>query len=259
MYITTKTLYCCYSVSRFEVYFYGGIKMAQTFTETSIIGDIVTKFPKASDLFKSYRIDFCCGGNRPLIDAINERNLSEEEVLTNLNTLYEETKLLSESEVDWQTASNQELIDHIVNKHHGYLNEELPNLSPYVTKVLRVHGAEHPHLARVHKLFHELKAELEQHTIKEETSDFPLILAYEQNPTAENREKLSQIVGTLESEHTHAGDLIKEIREITNDFTPQAGACGTYRLVYQRLEALESDLFQHIHLENNILFPRSLA
>ena len=233
--------------------------MEQTFTETSIIGEIVTKFPKASDLFKSYRIDFCCGGNRPLIDAIQERNLSEEEVLTKLNTLYEETKLLNESQVDWQTASNQELIDHIVNKHHGYLNEELPNLSPYVTKVLRVHGAQHPHLARVHKLFYELKAELEQHTIKEETTDFPLILAHEQNPTAQTHEQLSKIVETLETEHTHAGDLIKEIREITNDFTPPAGACGTYRLVYQRLEALEADLFQHIHLENNILFPRSLA
>ncbi len=233
--------------------------MEQTFTKTSIIGEIVTKFPKASDLFKSYRIDFCCGGNRPLIEAINERNLSEEEVVTKLNTLYHETKALNEAQVDWQTASNQELIDHIVNKHHGYLNEELPNLSPYVTKVLRVHGAEHPHLARVHKLFNELKAELEEHTIKEETTDFPLILAHEQKPTAETHAQLSQIVETLESEHTHAGDLIKEIREITNDFTPPAGACGTYRLVYQRLEALESDLFEHIHLENNILFPRSLV
>ncbi|MDC2863596.1 MULTISPECIES: iron-sulfur cluster repair di-iron protein [unclassified Bacillus (in: firmicutes)] len=233
--------------------------MEHTFTETSVIGEIVTKFPKASDLFKLYRIDFCCGGNRPLIDAINERNLSAEEVLTKLNTLYYETKLLNESEIDWKTAAYSELIDYVVNKHHRYLNEELPLLSPYVTKVLRVHGAGQPHLAQIHKLFHELKTELEQHLIKEETEDFPLILAFEQNPSDENYTKLRKVVDELENEHNHAGNIIKELREITNDFTPPAGACGTYRLVYQRLEALEADLFQHIHLENNILFPRAIA
>ncbi|MEI4831410.1 iron-sulfur cluster repair di-iron protein [Bacillus sp. FJAT-53711] len=233
--------------------------MEHTFTETSVIGEIVTKFPKASDLFKSYRIDFCCGGNRPLIDAINERNLSAEEVLTKLNTLYHETKLLNEVEIDWKTASYSELIDYVVNKHHRYLNEELPLLSPYVTKVLRVHGAGQPHLAQIHKLFHELKTELEQHLIKEETENFPLILAFEQNPSDENYTNLRKVVDELENDHNHAGNIIKELREITNDFTPPAGACGTYRLVYQRLEALESDLFQHIHLENNILFPRAIA
>ena len=216
--------------------------MKRIFTENSVIGDIVTQFPKASDLFKSYRIDFCCGGNRPIIDAINERSLSAEEILTKLNTLYHETKQLNESEFDWKTASYSELIDYIVNKHHRYLNEELPLLSPYVTKVLRVHGAGQPHLAQIHKLFHELKTELEQHLIKEETEDFPLILAFEQNPTDENYMKLRKVVDELENEHNHAGDIIKELRKVTNDFTPPVGACGTYRLVYQRLEALESDL-----------------
>ncbi|HDX9588216.1 TPA: iron-sulfur cluster repair di-iron protein [Bacillus pseudomycoides] len=233
--------------------------MEHVFTETSVIGDIVTKFPKASDLFKSYRIDFCCGGNRPLIDAIHERNLSVEEVITNLNTLYYETKVLNESKIDWTTASYSELIDYIVNKHHRFLNEELPQLSPYVTKAFRVHGSKQPHLAQIHKLFHELKTELEQHIIKEETDDFPLILAFEQNPTDENYSKLRKVVDQLESEHSHAGDIMKELRNITNDFTPPEGACGTYRLVYQRLAALESDLFEHIHLENNILFPRAIA
>ncbi|MDZ5608353.1 iron-sulfur cluster repair di-iron protein [Bacillus pseudomycoides] len=233
--------------------------MKHIFTENSVIGDIVTQFPKASDLFKSYRIDFCCGGNRPIIDAINERNLSAEEILTKLNTLYHETKQLNESEINWKTASYSELIDYIVNKHHRYLNEELPLLSPYVTKVLRVHGAGQPHLAQIHKLFHELKTELEQHLIKEETEDFPLILAFEQNPTDENYMKLCKVVDELENEHDHAGDIIKELRKVTNDFTPPVGACGTYRLVYQRLEALESDLFEHIHLENNVLFPRAIA
>lgn len=237
----------------------GGIIMEQTFTETSIIRDIVTQFPKASDLFKSYRIDFCCGGNRPLSEAINERNLSSEEVLTELNTLYQEKKDLSEAEIDWESSSARELIDHIVQKHHHYLNEELPQLSPYVTKVFRVHGQTNPHLGTIHTLFNEIKTELEQHLVKEESEDFPLLLEYEQNPTPENREKLMQVVEDLEEEHSRAGNILKEIREVTNDFTPPQGACGTYRLVYQRLEALESDLFQHIHLENNILFPRAVS
>lgn len=231
--------------------------MEHTFNETSIIGDIVTKFPKAGDFFKTYRIDFCCGGNRPLIDAINERNLSSEEVLAKLNLLYQETKALNESRISWESASNGELIDFIINKHHRFLNEELPQLSPYVTKVLRVHGADQPHLAKIHRLFHELKTELEQHLIKEETEDFPLILALEDNPTDENYAKLNAVVNELENEHSHAGNILKELREVTNDFTPPLGACGTYRLVYQRLEALEADLFDHIHLENNILFRRA--
>ncbi|WP_332698483.1 iron-sulfur cluster repair di-iron protein [Halalkalibacter lacteus] len=233
--------------------------MEQTFTETSVIGEIVTKFPKASDLFKSYRIDFCCGGNRPLIEAINERSLSAEEVLTNLNTLYQEITALNDSRIEWERASYSELIDYIINKHHRYINEELPLLSPYVTKVLRVHGAGQPHLAQIHRLFHELRVELEQHLIKEETVDFPLILEVEQNRTEENYKKLQKVVDELENEHSHAGNILKELRDVTNDFTPPEGACGTYRLVYQRLEDLESDLFQHIHLENNVLFPRAVA
>jgi regulator of cell morphogenesis and NO signaling len=235
----------------------GGITMTQTFTESSIIGNIVTEFPKASDFFKANRIDFCCGGNRPLIEAIEERNLSAEEILSELNALYDEAKKLSESTIDWNQASSNELIQYIVGKHHRYLNEELPKLSPYVTKVLRVHGAQHPHLAQIHKLFHQLKTELEQHTIKEETEDFPALIAFEEKPTSVNKEKVLTILSALEDEHQHAGDLIKEIRKVTNDFTPPPGACGTYRLVYQRLEELESDLFEHIHLENNILFPRA--
>ncbi|WP_449539444.1 iron-sulfur cluster repair di-iron protein [Ferdinandcohnia sp. Marseille-Q9671] len=233
--------------------------MEQIFTEQHIIGEIVTEFPKAGDLFKSYRIDFCCGGNRPLKEALEERNLSKDEVLARLNALYLETKDLNEKTIDWKSASYSELIDHIINKHHRYLNEELPQLSPYVTKVLRVHGGNHPHLVRVHSLFNQLKVELEQHTIKEEAESFPLIVTFEKEPTEENHILVKKHVEELEDDHDEAGKIIKEIRDITNDFQPPIGACGTYRLVYQRLEALEADLFQHIHLENNILFPRAAA
>jgi regulator of cell morphogenesis and NO signaling len=231
--------------------------MEKWFTEQSLIGDIVAQFPKASDLFKSYKIDFCCGGQRPLQEAIKERGLDEKAILEELNTLYAQS--LEKANRNWKEASYRELIDHIIGKHHRYLAEELPQLSPYVTKVLRVHGMHHPHLVQVHKLFNELKTELEQHTVKEETYAFPLILQFEETPTPENRETMKQVVRELVNEHDVAGDIIKTIREITNDFIPPEDACGTYRLVYNRLEALEEDLLEHIHLENNVLFPRVLA
>jgi regulator of cell morphogenesis and NO signaling len=231
--------------------------MEKMFTERSTVGEIVAVFPKASDLFKSYKIDFCCGGNRSLQDVLKERNLPVEDILQQLNTLYQHS--LEKIKKNWLQASYTELIDHIIQKHHRYLSEELPLLNPYVTKVLRVHGAEHPHLLRIHTLFNQLKTELEQHTIKEETETFPLILQFENEPTAENYKKMKRVVAELVQEHNTAGDIIKEIREITSDFTPPKGVCRTYQLVYKRLEILESNLFEHIHLENNILFPRVLT
>lgn len=231
--------------------------MEQIFHEQSIVGDIVTKFPKAGDYFKSVRIDFCCGGNRPLIDAVLERNLEIQDVLSSLSNMYMDAKQRNELGTDWDQASCEDIIDIIIQKHHQFLQEELPALSPYVTKVFRVHGQHHPHLKEVHSLFHELKTELEQHTIKEETEVFPAIIEAERKNVETASAELLEHIKHLEDEHDHAGDIIKKLREITNDFTPPEGACGTYQLVYRRLAGIEDDLFKHIHLENNILFPKA--
>ncbi|WLR42365.1 iron-sulfur cluster repair di-iron protein [Bacillus carboniphilus] len=230
--------------------------MSQTFSESTIVADIVKTFPKASDLLKSYRIDFCCGGNRPIIEAIQERGLDKNEVLEKLNASYENHLKQDDQSFDWNSAPSSEIIDLIIQKHHEYLREELPQLSPYITKVNRVHGPQQPHLTAMHDLFFELKAELLDHIVKEEKTDFPLLLQYEENPSDENRAKLMEVLDKLEEEHEHAGSILKQLREVTSDYTPPEGACGTYRLVYRRLEALEDDLFQHIHRENNILFNR---
>ncbi|WP_096156734.1 MULTISPECIES: iron-sulfur cluster repair di-iron protein [Bacillus] len=231
--------------------------MANVFHEQSNVGEIVAKFPKAGDYFKSVRIDFCCGGNRPLIEAINERNLDSEEVINDINTLYEDAQRRNEIGADWQLASFEEIIDIIIQKHHQFLQEELPALSPYVTKVLRVHGHHQPHLAEIHSLFYELKKELEQHTIKEETVIFPAIMEAERTEVLQATEELASKIKELEDEHDAAGDIMKRLREITNDFQPPEGACGTYQLVYRRLAAIEDDLFNHVHLENNVLFPKA--
>jgi regulator of cell morphogenesis and NO signaling len=230
--------------------------MKTIFTENTTVGEIVAMLPKASDVFKKNKIDFCCGGDRSLKEAADKRGVAIEELMSQLQDLYAATD--EKTEKNWLTATYSELIDHIINKHHRYLLEELPNLSPYVTKVMRVHGGNHPHLIKIHKLFNELKTELEQHLWKEESEVFPLISQFEKQPTSENEQKMKKMIADLTNEHDKTGDIIKEIRRITNDYTLPDGACRTYQLVYNRLEALESDLFEHIHLENNVLFPRIL-
>ncbi|MCM0648240.1 iron-sulfur cluster repair di-iron protein [Clostridium swellfunianum] len=227
-----------------------------TFHSSQKIGEIVTKFPKSADILKEYRIDFCCGGDRPLLSAIKEQGLSEPEILDKINNLYEELKNVKTEDRNWIEAPFGELVDHIVNRYHAYLGVELPRISELVTKILRVHGEHHPELSHVHKLFHTLKMELESHVIKEETIQYPAIKEYEKNKTREALERAVNITKELEDEHTGAGDILKELRRVTNDFTAPSDGCNTYRLTYAKLEELENDTFQHIHLENNILFPR---
>jgi regulator of cell morphogenesis and NO signaling len=225
------------------------------YTETSLVRDIVNEIPKASDLFKRYRIDFCCGGNRPLAEAAQERNINMDTLLAELNEVYQ--KSIDEPiDMDvWTNTDSAILVNHIIEKYHRPLEEELFMLSPYVTKVARVHGDSHPELNRVYDLFYELKKEMLEHTAKEEASVFPILLKLDE-VQGEEREQIINEIKALEKEHDYAGGILKELRDITSDFTPPADACGTYRLVYKRLEMLEAETFMHVHLENNILFPR---
>lgn len=230
--------------------------MKLLFNSSEKIGDIVARFPKASDVFKQYHIDFCCGGDRPLSAAISEQNINENEILENLTALYNETSALDTSETDWTKASYSQLIDHVVNTHHAFLNVQMPKLSDLTAKILRVHGDHHPELKKVHRLFSNLKLELDQHMIKEEEVLFPLIKQYEKDQSEETLEKAVKAIKESEDEHDVAGDIIKELRKVTDNFTTPADGCGSYKLTYSGIEELESDLFQHIHLENNILFKR---
>ena len=162
----------------------------------------------------------------------------------------------SPGDTDWRRASYSQLINHIVNRHHKYLQAELPVLSEFVAKVYRVHGSRHPELAEINRRFHEMKLELDEHLIAEEELLFPLLLAYGENPTEDRRMRAMARVDELESDHRSVGDILRELRELTSDYTLPEGACKTYQLTYLKLQELESDLFEHIHLENNILFPR---
>lgn len=229
--------------------------MSYPFSNTTLVKDIVNEMPKAADLFKKNRIDFCCGGNIPLSQAANESGVNIEELTAGLKEIHENNENRKDTPDIWTESASEDIVKHIQERYHRPLEEELAQLSPYVTKVSKVHGAGHPELIRVYELFYELKKELLDHTAKEDSTVFPMLLKLD-DPNVENKEEKIAYITELEKEHDHAGSILKELREITSDFTPPLDACGTYRLVYKRLEMLESDTFMHIHLENNILFPR---
>ncbi|MBX4148852.1 iron-sulfur cluster repair di-iron protein [Paenibacillus sp. Dod16] len=225
-----------------------------SFTLQSQVSDIVTSIPQTADLFRSLRIDFCCGGQVPLEEAAKQRNLEPAAVLEKVQTL--ENKFADYQESRPASLRESELIEYIQHKHHAFLRDELPALTPYVTKLARVHGEHHPELLRVQELFSDLKKELLEHTKDEDEHVFPLILKFVAEPNHQAAAELKPHVSELEDEHAHAGRLLQELREVTADFELPSDACGTYRLVYQRLAMLEKDTFEHIHLENNILFER---
>lgn len=227
------------------------------FNSRQTIGDIVAEFPKAGEIFKEYKIDFCCGGNRPLIEAIEKQNLNETEVIEKLNKLY--GAFANSMDKNWKDANYDELVDHIVNKHHGYLWKELPEIGRLTTLILKVHGLHHPELSKVHKLFHTIKMDLEGHLTKEETLQYPAIRKFLETKSTEDLDVAVKVIKELEEEHEEAGNILKELRAITNDYEIPDDVCETFELTYQKLQELESDMFEHIHLENNILFPRLFA
>ncbi|MBS4538864.1 iron-sulfur cluster repair di-iron protein [Clostridium sp. D2Q-11] len=221
------------------------------------IGEIATIFPKATNIFMEYEIDFCCGGDRKLEVAIAEKNIDENELLDKLNTEYQEMQKSMDKDVDWQQESMSNLIDYIVNKHHAFMKEEMPVTERFVSKILQVHYLSHGDvLVELHKLFNQLKTEIAEHLIKEEEVLFPLIKEYENNPSEKTLEKALKVLEETESEHDVAGDILKDMRKLTKGFKVPEDGCNTYRVTYEKIEAIEKDLFQHIHLENNILFNR---
>lgn len=228
-----------------------------TITHDMYVADIVTTIPKSADLFRKYRIDYCCGGKVTLTEAVIERSLDPEEILTEIKTL--QKNQANRNEIDPTSFGEKTLVAYIQERYHENLHEELPELAPYITRLAKVHGKNNPHLLRVQEIFQALSVELIEHTNDEDTNVFPLILKFLDNPTEELKAKVKPHIAELEAEHDNAGKLLFELREITKDFTPPEGACGTYRLVYARLEDLEKDTFEHVHLENNVLFDRVRA
>jgi regulator of cell morphogenesis and NO signaling len=229
--------------------------MNMPFSETTLVKDIVNQQPKTSDVFKRYRIDFCCGGNIPLSTAAAERSADLEQLKNELNEIFAKEANNTDNMEVWTDSSSEDIISHISTRYHAPLLDELAQLSPYVTKVSKVHGDNHPELIKVYELFYQFKKEMIEHTQKEEDTVFPMLKKLD-DPAAENREEKVNYITELEKEHDEVGQILSMLREVTSDYQLPLDACGTYTLVYKRLEALEGQTFMHVHLENNILFPR---
>ncbi|MDX1630923.1 MAG: iron-sulfur cluster repair di-iron protein [Thermoanaerobaculia bacterium] len=220
------------------------------------IATIARDHPSTVRVFQRHGIDFCCGGKRPLSEVCDERGLSSRELLQEL----EEACAAPEPEDDWNRASLGKLSGHIVRRYHGALRRELPLLGELAVKVADRHGDRHPELLEVRDLFQSLRDEMFQHMAKEEEILFPLIERMEGSAKGEGFQPPVAIdgpVAAMEDDHEQVARILARMRSLTTDFTPPDTACNSYRGLYQGLSDLEADTHVHIHLENNVLFPRA--
>ena len=226
------------------------------FDTAKTVREFATQVPQAVRVFEKMGIDYCCGGGKSLSDACQQANISVDDVVSRLL----ESPTLSGSSSDWTQAKLADLVDHIVAKHHGYVKQELPRLEQLLNKVASKHGENHPELAKVESVFAQLNAELTSHLMKEENILFPYVKQLEQSGTsrAPMFGSVKNPIHMMEIEHDSAGDCVRELRKLTNDYNAPADGCFSFRTLYQGLAEFEADLHQHIHLENNILFPRAI-
>jgi regulator of cell morphogenesis and NO signaling len=232
-------------------------------TENVTVAEIAAQSLAAVRVFEKYGIDYCCGGKRPLAEVCRQKGQSVEEVQKELDAAISGT---APSSRDWNSAPLADLIEHIVLTHHEYLRRELPAIEKRLEKVYRVYNERYgPTLTGLPDVFAGLHLELEMHMRKEERILFPTIVASEEAITHGRLlpvtcfGTVSNPIRMMESEHESAGDALAQIRSITNDFALPEYACVTYKALMRSLEELEKDLHVHIHLENNILFPRAEA
>jgi regulator of cell morphogenesis and NO signaling len=231
-------------------------------TPTTTLADLAATSLQAVRVLEQHGLDYCCGGKQSFEQACRSRGLEPDSILREID----QATTASASGHNWQTASLEELAKHIVRTHHAYLKGELPALELRIRKVVEVHGVRDPqNLPRLAQVFAVLRSELEMHLHKEEAILFPSIGQYSR-AAQENRpmppvpfSSIADPVAMMEREHAGAGDALEEIRSLTNQFELPYYACNTVKALYEGLKALEADLHVHIHLENNILFPRAIA
>lgn len=221
------------------------------------VGELVTERPSRARIFERLKIDYCCGGNRALQDVCRERNLDFTAVV---HELEQEQSVEPPAERNWASASLTDLCDHIEQTHHKYLKQELPRLEFLTTKVASRHGGKRQALVEVQHVFAGLKGEMDSHMIKEERVLFPLCreLDVAEELPALHCGGVGNPMEVMIREHEHAGDAMAEIRKLTGDYVCPSDACNTYRALFDALQQLEHDLHEHVHKENNILFPKAI-
>ncbi len=230
------------------------------FSSQTRIGDIVLENPGTMRLFESRNIDYCCGGHRSLAEACAQAGVAVEEMLPRLAEL-EAPAAAPLDPATLAAGSLTDLIAHIEATHHTFTRDELGRVAPLMEKVARVHGPNHPELVRVGRLFESLRADLMPHLEKEEQILFPYIRKLEAGASTCDAcfGTVRGPIAVMQSEHEAAGEILREIRELTHDFTLPEDACGSFRSLYLGLRSLEEDLHLHIYLESHILFPNATA
>lgn len=229
--------------------------------ENQIIGELVAKDYRTASVFKKYGIDFCCQGNRTINEACEKKNIDSKSVVNDLDGIIEAK---GENSTDYKSWPLDLLADYIEKKHHRYVEEKTAEIKPYLDKICRVHGERHPELFEINEHFNATAGELAKHMKKEELILFPFV-----RKLAQAKHEGSKVVpppfGSIQNpidammdEHSTEGDRFSKIEALSNNYTPPQDACNTYGVTLGLLKEFEQDLHLHIHLENNILFPKAI-
>jgi len=231
------------------------------FNDETKVKDISLSNPAARQILEDAGLDYCCGGEKSLHEACLRADVHAEEIL---NRLRENSKHVSPDEADWALAPLGDLTRHIRERHHRYVRESIGRVQPLLETVVAKHGKNHSELLNIQRLFAEVAREMIMHMRKEEQILFPYIDALESARSTHNSveppffQTVRNPIHAMMKEHDAAGELVKQIRKASLEYTTPADACTSYKTLYQDLREFEADLHQHVHLENNILFPRSV-
>lgn len=232
------------------------------FDKSQTVREIAVENPAALRVFENFGIDYCCGGKRSLQEACESANAPIHQVVQALGEL--QANEMRPEEQPWTTSSLAELTAYIVDRHHRYIRDRAPQIERLLQKVVERHGGAHPELGRIQKTFRVLSAELSVHMMKEERILFPFLKEMETGTPADRTVALPCFasielpISRMLADHDDAGVLIANIHELSGGYIVPEDGCPTYRSLYQALEEFERDLHHHIHLENNILFPRAV-
>ncbi|QWV92282.1 iron-sulfur cluster repair di-iron protein [Geomonas oryzisoli] len=224
------------------------------------VGSVVARDFRTAEVFEKYGVDFCCGGNMPLAQACREKGIDLAVLLRDLEAVAARPLERSQNYDAWELPF---LADYIVNAHHSYLKENIPTIAAYANKIVQVHGPNHPEVVQIAQIFERVAADLMQHLENEEGQLFPAIrklTELEKEGGARNPEeirKLKAVLSELGHEHDEVGAAVHEIRRLSKNYAVPADACNTFMVTYQKLKEFEDDLHKHVHLENNILFPKA--
>jgi len=225
------------------------------------VGQLAAQDYKKVEVFKKYGVDFCCGGKKTLSKVCKDKGIDQAQLEKELHLAEISTRLPSQDFNNWDPGF---LADYIVQSHHKYVIKAMPLIFEYTQRVAKVHGTEHPETVKAASIFVEIMNELNRHMLKEENILFPYIKQLSEQSKS-GKTGMQSPFGTVENpihmmehEHDTVGEMMQEIRKTTSDYKLPADACNSFRYAYAKLQEFEEDLHQHIHLENNILFPKAI-